>query len=316
VTINLRATRPGADDVEVEDFLYEAGSGSMIPGLDEQLLGAKPGDILEFEAVLPTADGTEAVSNVRVLVKDVKKKVLPEPTDEWAKEASEFETLEELRSDLRERISRVKLSQARLALQERSLEALVGLVEDSPPDPLVESEVSERLHDLAHRLESRNMTVGQFLRASGQDETAFVEGLRIGAERSVKADLALRALADAEDLQVTDDELDEYFDGLAAQTGLESEEVRDRIDRNGRSAAVRSEQRKQKAAEWLVEHVGIVDENGDPIDRSALQLNNETKPADAEVEADEEVTAVDPPAVEGELDENEQGEDDDMGSAE
>jgi hypothetical protein len=92
--------------------------------------------------------------------------------------------------------------------------------------------------------------------------------------------------------------------------------VRDRIDRNGRSAAVRSEQRKQKAAEWLVEHVGIVDENGDPIDRSALQLNNETKPADAEVEADEEVTAVDPPAVEGELDENEQGEDDDMGSAE
>ncbi len=219
MTINLRATRPGAEDIEVEDFLYEVGSGSMIPGLDEQLLGAKPGDILEFEADLPAADGTQSKSTVRVLVKEVKDKVLPEPTDEWAKEASEFETLEDLRSDLKERIARVKLVAGAARPAERSLEALVGLVEDAVPEPLVESEVSERLHDLAHRLESRNMTVEQFLRASGQDEAAFVEGLRVGAERSVKADLALRALADAEDLQVTDEELDEYFEGLQSRPG-------------------------------------------------------------------------------------------------
>jgi trigger factor len=313
VTINLRATRPGSDDVEVEDFLYEVGSRSMIPGLDEQLMGAKPGDILQFEALLPTADGAQSEWAVKVLVKDVKKKVLPEPTDGWAKEASEFDTLGELRTDLRDRISRVKLSQARLALQERSLEALVGLVEDAPPEPLIESEVSERLHDLAHRLEGRNMTVSQFLRASGQDEKAFVDGLRIGAERSVKADLALRALADAEDLQVTDKELEQYFDGLAEQTGLEMQEVRDRIDRNGRLAAVRSEQRKQKAADWLVEHVGIVDENGDPIDRSALEFDDETKPADAEVEADDGGESTGLAAAEGELDEGEQGEDGENG---
>jgi trigger factor len=211
----------------------------------------------------------------------VKEKVLPEPTDEWAAEASEFETLSALREDLKAQLSRLRLSQARLALNDRSLAALEDLVEDTIPEALIESELEERIHDLVHRLEDRQMTVEQFLMASGQKEEALMAGLRAGAERSVKADLALRALADAEDLQATDEDLDRYFESMAAQTGLKAKQVRDRIDQSGRLPAVRSDQRKAKAMAWLLEHVQLVDENGEPVDRTALQVGTDAK-ADGE----------------------------------
>jgi trigger factor len=306
VTIDLVGKRPGDDDVHVEDYLYEVGSGSEIPGLDEQLRGAVPGDILEFTTTLPASDGSATDASVKVLVKDVKEKVLPEPSDEWAAEASEFETLEELREDLKAQISRLRLSQARLALNDRAMAALEELVEDTIPEALVESELQERVHDLAHRLEERHMTVEQFLRISGQDEEALLAGLRTGAERSVKADLALRALAEAEDLQVTDEELDQYFEAMAAQTGLKAKQVRDRIDRSGRLPAVRSEQRKAKALAWLLENVELVDENGEQVDRKALQVGTGTEvgggaPLSSDpggedvdiVDTDEEVDVVD-----------------------
>jgi trigger factor len=297
VTIDLVGKRPGDDDVHVEDYLYEVGSGSDIPGLDEQLQGSKTGDILQFTAALPTADGSQSEGSVRVLVKGVKEKVLPEPSDEWATDASEFETLSELREDLKAQLSRLRLSQARLALNDRSLAALEDLVVDTIPESLIESELQERIHDLVHRLEDRQMTVEQFLMASGQAEEALMAGLRAGAERSVKADLALRALADAEDLQATDEDLDRYFESMAAQTGLKAKQVRDRIDQSGRLPAVRSDQRKAKAMAWLLEHVQLVDENGEPIDRTALQVERDTK-ADGEATSssdpgDEEVDVVD-----------------------
>jgi trigger factor len=162
---------------------------------------------------------------------------------------------------------------------------------------LVESEVRERVHDLAHRLEDRNLTVEQFLRASGQDEEGLMAGLRAGAERSVKADLALRALADAEDLQVTDEDVDQYLSSMAAQAGIDSHQVRDQIDRNGRLSAVRSEQRKAKAVTWLLDHVELVDESGKSIDRTALQAQTGTEAQGGEslppASPDDEVDSVD-----------------------
>jgi trigger factor len=271
VTVDLVATRPAQDDVRLDDYLYEVGSGSVVAGLDEQLRGSVAGDILEFTAAVPTPGNDTADAQVKVLVKEVKEKVLPEPSDAWASEASEFATLEELRDDLRSQLSRVRRSQAQLLLHQKVIDALVDLVEEAAPEPLVESEIQERLQDLGHRLEERRMTVEQFLRASGQDEQSLLAGLRAGAERSVKADLALRALVDAEDLQVSDEELERYLAEMAEQAGLEVKQVRDRIDRSGRLPAVRSEQRKEKAVRWLLDHVELVDENGEPIDRAVLQ---------------------------------------------
>lgn len=269
VTIDLHGTRPGGEDLDVEDYLYEVGSGTAIPGLDEQLHGTTPGDIVQFDAQLPGPEG-DADAEVRVLVKDVKRKVLPEPTDEWAAEASEFETLEELRGDLQARLRQLKIVQAQLALRERTLAALVELVQDVEPEPLVEAEVRERLHDLGHRLEARRMSFEQFLAAAGRDEQSLLDEIRDEARRSVRADLALRALADAEEIEVTDEELDEALVDMAEQARTTPRDLRRRLEHAGRLPAVRSDRRKAKALAWLLEHVELVDDDGNPVSRDEL----------------------------------------------
>ena len=272
VSIDLHGTRVRGEDLHVEDFLYEIGSGEPVVGLDAQLRGAKPGDILEFSASVP-AEGSEDVAQIRVLVKDVKEKVLPEPSDAWAAEASEFETLDALRDDVRGRLGQLKVVQAQLALRERTVDALVGLVAEDPPEALVDEEVRERLHDLGHRLEARRLTVEQFLQASGRQEADLVAEIRADAARAVRLDLALRALADAEEIEVTDQELDEAVEEMAKQAGTSAADLRRRLDRAGRLPAVRSDRRKAKALTWLFDHVDLVDEDGKPLSRDVLHVD-------------------------------------------
>jgi trigger factor len=277
VTIDLHVTRPHDDDLDVDDYLYEVGAGSDIPGLDDQLRGATTGDILQFSATMPSADeGGESVS-VRLLVKDVKEKILPEPDDKWAAEASEFDTVAALRDDIRARLRQLKVVQAQLALRERSLEALVGLVEEDPPTPLVESEVRERLHDLGHRLEERRITLDQFLQASGRDQASLLAELHEEAARTVRADLALRALVDAENIDVSEEELDATLADMAEQAGTTGPNLRKRLDRAGRLPAVRSDRRKAKALAWLLDHVELVDEDGKAVAREDLHVDAATE---------------------------------------
>ncbi|HUO47612.1 MAG TPA: trigger factor [Acidimicrobiales bacterium] len=272
VTIDLHGTRPDADDLDVEDYLHEVGAGSDVDGLDDQLRGSKAGDILQFDSTLPAGSGGAPVAaTFRVLVKEVKEKDLPPATDAWASEASEFDTLEELRADLTSRIGQVKLVQAQLALRDRAVEALVTLVEDEPPEPLVDAEVRERLHDLGHRLEERRMSFEQFLAASGRSEAELLEEIRGEAAHAVRVDLALRALADAEELEVDDAELDAALADMATQAGATAADLHRRLERAGRLPAVRSDQRKSKALAWLLDNVDLVDEEGAPIDREALR---------------------------------------------
>jgi trigger factor len=275
VTIDLHGRRLGADDLDVEDYLYEVGSGAAVAGLDEQLRGSKAGDILEFAAAVPAGEGEAAESQMRVLVKDVKRKELPVATDEWAAEASEFETLEALRDDIRKRLVQLRTMQSQLALRERALNALVELVEDEPPPSLVELEVRERLHDLGHRLEARRLTIEQFLEASGRDEASLLEEIRNEAAQAVRADLALRALADAEHLEVDDDELDTAISEMAEQVGTTTDELRRRLEHAGRLPAVRSDRRKAKALAWLIEQVELVDEDGEPVSRDELGIDTD-----------------------------------------
>lgn len=311
VTIDLHGRRSGADDLDVEDYLYEVGSGTAVPGLDEQLRGAKAGDILEFLSSPPEAGATEdgqggepapPPAKVRVLVKDVKRKVLPVADDEWAAEASEFETLAALRDDLRGRLLQMRRMQAQLALRERTLDALVELVADDPPQSLVEAEVRERLHDLGHRLESRRVTVEQFLAASGRDEQSLLEEIRGDAARAVRADLALRALADAEAVEVDEDELDQALSEMAKEVGTTGPELRLRLEHAGRLAAVRSDRRKAKALAWLIEHVELVDEEGNPVSRDEL-AGDESGESSAGGRGSSEVEVQAVPGVEPETEE-------------
>jgi trigger factor len=274
LTIDLSGTRAGqpSSDLEKTDYLYELGSGSDLPELDTQLQGAKVGDIFAFEAEIPGS----GPANIRVLVKEVKEKSLPELTDEWASEASEFETVEELRADIAKRMSVMKRIQATLTLRNATVDALVELVDEDPPSSLVDAEVQRHLHDLGHRLESQGATLTQYLDAIGQSGDDLVAQLRAQAVPSVKADLGLRAVAEAEGIEPTEEDMDAEIERLARTYNMKSNQVRRNLERADQMPAVRSDWKKSKALEWLLEHVEIVDAEGQPIDRALLEPSDQT----------------------------------------
>jgi trigger factor len=165
----------------------------------------------------------------------------------------------------------VKKVQANMAVRDEAVKALAELVEDEVPDALVNSEMERRLHDLAHRLEQQGATIQQYLEATGQGQTQLVDDLRAAATEAVKADLALRALAEAESIDVTEDDLEAELEQLAERMQQPAGALRAQLEAADQMPAVRSDIRKAKALGWLMEHVEIVDEEGNPIDRADLQ---------------------------------------------
>jgi trigger factor len=282
VTVDLHGNdTEGAEVVGIDDYLYEVGSGTVLPELDVELRGAKAGDILAFDA--PTPGNEEAIVSFKVLVKDVKIKKLPETTDEWAAESSEFETVAELRADITDRIARVKLVQSQMALREKTIEAVAELVnDDDVPEVLVDSEVNERLHDLQHRLEAQKLGLSEYLQATGRTPDDLLGAVRGESHKAVKADLALRALAEAESLVISDEELDEEMVSMAARMETTAKALRRQLDTAGRTGAVRSELRKAKALQWLLDNVELFDEEGNPMSRDDLKADAAQKNEESE----------------------------------
>lgn len=273
VTIDISGTDNGepVEGYVADDLLYAVGANGL-PGLDDQLRGSKPGDVLEFDAEVPVdEEGGTRMLSFRVLVKEVKETVLPDVTDEWASEASEFDTVDELRRSIETRLVAVKKMQAQLAIRDAVVAELVKLVAEEPPEALVGAELERRIHDLGHRLEHQGLDLARYLAATNQGQEELLASLRSASIDAVKADLALRAVADAEHIEVDDAEVDEQIERLAQQTGQKPSQVRKQLERADRLPAVRSDIRKGKALEWLADHVELVDEEGNPIDRSALE---------------------------------------------
>jgi len=285
VTIDLHANdASGAEVVGVDDYLYEVGSASVVPELDGELHGAKAGAILAFDTANPDVPDENVA--FRVLVKEVKVKKLPEATDEWAAESSEFGTVADLRSDIATRIGRVKLLQSQMALRQKSIEALADLVtDDVVPEVLVDAEVNERLHDLQHRLEAQKLGLAEYFQATGTSPDELLGAVRTDALAAVKADLGLRALVEAEEVTLSDEELLAEIVTMAERMGTTPTELRQQLDTAGRTGAVRSELRKGKALEWLLDHVELVDEEGEPMSRADL---TEDASDEGEVEQNEE----------------------------
>ena len=282
LTLDLHATRDGTEvpALSTDDFVYELGSGSVLPELDEHLQGVKAGETRTFEAEWP-----EGQINLEVAVKDIKENVLPEVTDEWASEASEFDTVEELRADIVTRSEAVKKMQSNMALRNGTVEALVELVDVDAPQPLVDSEVERQAHELGHRLDAQGITFQQYLEMTGRTQEQFVEELRTAAVPAVKADLALRAVAESERIEANDDDLAGEIARLAEAYNVQPTQLILELQRNDQLGAVRSDLRKSKALEWLVEHVEVVDDKGQPVDRALLNLEPEA-PATEEPETE------------------------------
>ena len=291
VTIDISGSQNGeaVEGLTAEDYLYELGSGTVVPELDEQLAGTKVGDVVEFTADHPDPDEDEIT--FKVSVKDIKERVLPDADDDFAAEASEFETIDELRADLASRMGMVKKVQAQMQLQQKVAEALAELVDVEVPDALVNQEVQQRLEDLAMRLQAQGIGIEQYLASMGQDQESFVAELRENAASGVRVDLGLRAVVLAEEIDVSDDDLDAEYEAVAERVGQKPAQVRKQLERNGQVPAVRSDLSKRKALEWLVEQVELVDGEGNTIDRASLEVSppSDAAPAlDQAAEADTE----------------------------
>lgn len=254
--------------LSASDFMYEVGSGILVDELDEAIRGTRPGATLEFTATLPERFGERAGDEVtfRGEVKSAQQKVLPELTDEWVDENTDSGTVDALRAEMATRIELVGKVQAQMSLRDKVLEAVAEIVPVEAPTPLVEREMERRLHDLAHRLEHQGMTIPQYLMAIGQDQEAFVAEVREGSTKAVLVDLGLRAVAAAEALEASDDEVEAEVERIVSEVKGSPKKVRRQLEQQGVIEAVRFDIARGKALQFLVDHAKVVDQAGDPVD--------------------------------------------------
>ena len=255
-------------------YLYEVGSAGIVPELDEQLAGVSAGDTRSFGAAHPNGEEEDPL-HFEITVTEVKAKVLPELNDEFALQASEFETMAAWRDDLVTRMTEVRKAQSQMIVREKIGEALAELVPDELPEPLIAAEMNERLQDMAMRLQAQGLSLDQWLQFSGTDTEQFLDELKTTADRSARVDLALRAIALAESIQVLEEDLDLEFEAVAARVEQDSDVVRTQLTEAGHIPALKVDIAKRKSLDWLTESVAITDEAGNSIAFSDLAASDE-----------------------------------------
>ena len=285
VTIDIEATHgdepvPGLTTTDYDCLL---GSGAVVPEIDENLRGASAGDEIEFSADHPDPEEEEPLQ-FSITVKEVKEAVLPDLDDEFAKANSEFETVEDLRADMADRMNTMRIQQANMAVQQNTAEALAALVTDEIPESMIENEINARIQDLVQRLQQQGMDVGAYLEAVGQTAETLAAEFREPAEQAVKVDLALRSVADLQGLVPDDDRIDEVIAEMAGPSGQDPDELKARLAEVGQISALRADLAKQAAMEWLTDNVELVDEHGEAIDREALEFPARGAEEDSEEE--------------------------------
>jgi trigger factor len=266
VTIDIRATVHDEEVAEVTrtDYLYMVSSAEFGPKLDQELAGKRAGDILKFNDALPERFGEElggAEVSFQVLVKDVKARKLPETDDDFAKTASEFDTLDQLRDDLRERLGELKDREAHGVLRDRALQAMIDTVDVELPDLLIEEETEHRVTHAKERAERAGVTLEQVLEAQGWDEARLREDSRDHAIRAIKSDLVLEGISRAEHLEVTADEIGTEIAVLAQTYGREPKEVAKALERSGQMVTLAGDIIRGKALDLLVEYADIAEES-------------------------------------------------------
>lgn len=270
VIIDIAAERDGEEVIglNTDDFSYEIGQGWVTDDFDEQLTGASAGDELTFSS---TPKGTEEPADFVVKVQVVQQRELPELTDEWVDEnMTEFATVAEWTDSLRESLAEQKLSVARQQAGTKINEALAELVEIDPPEALVNSDLNQRVQGTIQQFQSQGIDFEQWMQATGQDPESFIEGMRGQSELAVKVDLALRAVAVAEEIAVDDDELEREYARMAMQYNQKAKDIRKAYEQNDAVPELISQIVKSKAFDVLVHSCEYVDEAGNAIDSDAL----------------------------------------------
>ncbi len=239
-----------------ENYPLELGSGSFIPGFEEQVAGHKVDEEFDVNVTFPEEYAEELAGKEAVFkckIHEIKSKELPELDDEFAKDVSEFDTLDEVKEDLKKQISEKKENDAKYDLENQLLEQVVEGMEAEIPECMFAKRTDEMIQDYAYRLQMQGLDLETYLKYMGQDMDAFKASFKDGAEKQVKVSIALAAIIDAENIEVTDEEIDAEAAKIGEQYGMDAEQVK---------KAVPAEQlvediKRNKAVDLIVESAVI-----------------------------------------------------------
>ncbi|MPY97002.1 MAG: trigger factor [Actinophytocola sp.] len=270
VSIDLSATVDGdeIEDASTSGLSYEIGSGQLVDGIDEALIGASEGETKTFTTKLLAGKYVGADADVNVTVQSIKQRELPEADDEFAQLASEFDTIDELRDDLRERLTRVKRMQQGVQARDKVLDALLESIEIPLPEAVVQAEVDNRKHDALHELDHDEDALARSLEAEGKTLDEFNSETRTEAEKSVRTQLLLDAIAEDQNVQVDDSELTERIIYQAQRFGVSPDEYVQRAQQSGQLGAIFADVRRGKALASIVRKATVTDESGNEVDLS------------------------------------------------
>ncbi|MEV0434998.1 trigger factor [Nocardia sp. NPDC050413] len=272
VSIDLSATVDGEDvpEAATTGLSHEVGSGQLIEGLDEAVIGLKAGESAEFTSTLVAGEhaGKEAV--ITVTVQSVKERELPEADDEFAQLASEFDTIDELKEDLKGRVERTKKIEQAGQIRDKVLDTLLETVEVPLPEAVVKAEVDAVLHDAVHGFDHDEAKLAEALEAQGSSREEFDKDTQEAAEKSVKTQLLLDAIAEAEGTQVGQQELTERILFQAQRYGMSPEQFIQQVQQAGQLGAVFADVRRGKALAGVVGQVKVTDTDGNEVDTTEM----------------------------------------------
>ncbi len=297
VSIDISATVDGTEvpEATTEGLSHEVGSGQLIEGLDDAIIGLKEGETRVFTTTLAAGEHAGQEAQVTVTVKSVKERELPEPDDEFAQLASEFDTIDELRDSLTEQVSRVKRIQQAEQIRDKALEALLEQVDVPLPEKIVEAQVNDTLHNAIHSLDHDEERFAEALAEQGSSREEFDKDNLTNAEKAVKTQLLMDAVADKLDVQVGQNDLTERLVLMSRQYGLEPQQLLGYLQENNQLPAMFADVRRGLTVAAVVHGATVTDADGNVIDTteffgpaSEQQAETEVKEtAEAETEVEE-----------------------------
>ncbi|OMC28499.1 trigger factor [Mycobacterium sp. GA-1841] len=293
VSIDLSATVDGTEvpEAATEGLSHEVGSGQLIEGLDEAITGLKVGESKVFTTKLAAGEHAGKDAEVTVTVKSVKERELPEADDDFAQLASEFDTIDELKESLVEQVKRVKNVQQAEQIRDKAIEALLEQTEVPLPENIVQAQVDDAVHNAIHGLDHDEEKFAEQLTEQGSSREEFDAENRANAEKAVKTQLLMDAVADKLDIQVGQNDLTERLVLMSRQYGIEPQQLIQILQQNNQLPAMFADVRRGLTIAAVVHAATVTDTDGTVIDTTEFFGPSETSQTDGDEAADEAADA-------------------------
>ncbi|GIP30046.1 trigger factor [Paenibacillus sp. J23TS9] len=242
---------------KAERYSLELGSGTFIPGFEEQVVGLATGDFKDVEVTFPETYHAEELANkqaiFKVKVHEIKRKQLPELDDEFAKDVSEFETLNEYKEDLKKELLARKEQEAKGKKESAVVDKVSENAEVEIPQAMIDGEIENMMRDFDNRLRGQGMNLEMFLSFSGQTTADLQEQMKDDAEKRVRNNLVLEQIAKEENIEVTEEDINKELETMAEAYKRSTDEIRNILAANGSLASLRDEISLRKTVELLLE---------------------------------------------------------------